>query len=112
MHIDALIFAIKPHIPFVSEAAAQVFLTQYPDADQSAFITALYIGRSHLHFDELSPDYKSGLLSGEINRHWDDDTVPAKDRAKVLYEKNSNLTTYYDAFIRCTNNSKYNRDMF
>tara|TARA_R110002033_G_scaffold135713_4_gene175394 strand:+ start:81530 stop:81868 length:339 start_codon:yes stop_codon:yes gene_type:complete len=112
MHIDLLIAAIKPNIPFASEIVAQIFLNAYDDEDQSALITALYIGRSHIHNDNLSSDFEPGLLKGEINRHWDDDTVPKKDRAKVLFEKNTNLTSYYDAFIRCTGNSKYNRDTF
>lgn len=112
MHIDNLIQAITPIIPFATVADAQAFLDKYEQEDQSALITALYIGRSHLHCDKLSSDYEPGLFGGEIDRHWEDINIPEKDRARVLFEKNTVLAAYYEAFIRSTDGSSYDRNVF
>ena len=112
MHIDVLINAILPHVPFQSKHDAQIFINQYQQDDQIALISAMYLGRSHLHATKINSDYLSGLTSGEIDRFWEKDTVPVNEIARVLWEKGQNLKTYYDAFIRCTSGSGYNRNQY
>ncbi|EJL7016609.1 hypothetical protein NMT49_003573 [Vibrio cholerae] len=112
MHIDQLITNIRTHIPFKSESDAADFLALYDAQDRIAFVSALYFGRSHIHDNEVSEDYAKFLFSGQMNRFWEADNVPQADIARVLYEKGNNLNTYYDAFLRCTTNSNYNRDHY
>ena len=112
MHIDILIEQIRPHIPFTSEKEAKKFIDKFDENDRLAFVSALYFGRSHIHNNEINDDYIQYLQSGEMDRHWEKGNVQDNEIARILYEKNSNLTTYYDAFIRCTNNSNYDRSEY
>lgn len=112
MHIDDLIENIRPYIPFRSEQAAQDFINRFEEGDRIALISAMYIGRSHIHSNEIDDDHIKYLHSGKMDRYWDKDSVPDNEIARVLYEKNTNLTTYYDAFIRCTTNSGFDRSKF
>ena len=112
MDIQKLIQQIKPHIKFDSEASAQRFLDGYDVSDQMALISALYIGRDHIHAQELREDFLKYAKTGELNRTWEEKTVPPKDYATVLYEKGLNLNTYYDAFLRCMTNSNINLSNF
>ncbi|WDL83905.1 hypothetical protein IU367_06880 [Aeromonas bestiarum] len=112
MHIDQLIENIRNYIPFRSESDAAHFLETYAQSDRIAFASALYFGRSHVHYNEVSEDYAKFLFSGEMNRFWEESNVPQADIARILYEKGSNLNWYYDAFLRCTTNSNYNRDNY
>ncbi|GAB0149374.1 hypothetical protein McPS_21140 [Marichromatium sp. PS1] len=112
MHIDDLINKIRPLIPFGSEQAAQAFIDSLGENDPIALISAMYIGRSHINSNEINDDYKELLFSGKIDRFWDEDTVPENEIARVLHEKNKNLNIYYDAFMRCTTNSNFDRSNF
>ncbi|MBK1706081.1 hypothetical protein [Halochromatium glycolicum] len=112
MHIDDLINEIRPHIPFWSEKSAQRFIEKFNEDDRIALVSALYFGRSHLHLNEVNDDHMKYLRSGEMNRFWDKDCVEDDEIARVLYEKNTNLTAYYDAFLRCTTNSNYDRSNY
>lgn len=112
MHIDDLIKDIKPYIPFSSEQEAKTFINQYQEDDRIAFISAMYIGRTHIHSNEIDDDHIKYLHTGELNRYWEKDNIPDNDIARILYEKNTNLTDYYDAFIRCTTNSNIDRSTF
>ncbi|QXI10589.1 hypothetical protein [Pseudomonas zeae] len=112
MHIDDLIIAVRPLIPFGSEAEAQVFLDGYESGDQIALISALYFGRSHVHYNEVGEDYSGYLFSGEMNRFWESGNVSEEEFARVLYGKNINLHAYYDAFLRCTDGSGYDRSKY
>jgi hypothetical protein len=112
MHIDDLINKIRPLIPLSSEQAAQSFIDSLGESDPIALISAMYIGRSHIHSNEINDDHKELLFSGKIDRFWEKDNVPENEIARALYEKNTNLNTYYDAFIRCTTNSNFDRSKF
>ncbi|WP_412460100.1 hypothetical protein ACK2SD_14275 [Pseudomonas sp. SC11] len=109
MHIDELIDAIAPHLPFHSVEAAQAFLSTLAPDDQIALISALYFGRSHLGSDCVNEDFLPYLRSGQMNRLWEQDSIVPADFATILYEKGSNLASYYDAFLRATNGSGYDR---
>lgn len=110
-----LIDSISPHIPFRSEESAQTFLDRYDIEDQVALISALYIGRDHLHDSIIKLDYVPNGWA--FDRHFTTGSAPKwdispADFARILYEKNSNLHTYYKAFIRCTQASEYSLDSF
>lgn len=112
MHIDELIKDILPLIPFKSVESAQKFIDKYEANDRIAFISSLYLGRNHIHHDEIDESDLKYLQSGKMDRFWEEDNVRDDEMARVLYEKNSNLMAYYDAFIRCTTNSKYDRGRY
>ncbi len=110
-----LIASVTPYIPFSSKESAQSFLDQYGVNDQAALISALYIGRDHLHVSNIPAEYvPSGrafdrsFITG-CAPNWD---IAPADYANIMYEKNSSLHTYYEAFIRCTQASDYSLDNF
>lgn len=113
--ISQLIGSASPHIPFANESAAQAFLNQYGTDDQAALISALYIGRSHIHSSEIQPDFvPNGIafdrfFSTGSPQKWD---IEPADFARILYEKNTNLSTYYAAFVRCAQASGYSLAAF
>ncbi|MBJ9973980.1 hypothetical protein IAE35_01955 [Pseudomonas sp. S75] len=112
MHIDKLIAAIVMHLPFQSVEAAQAFLSELAPNDQVALISALYFGRSHLGSDCVNEDTWPYLQSGQMNRLWEQDSILPADFATILYEKGSNLAGYYDAFLRATEGSGYDRSRY
>lgn len=112
MHVDELIRDIRPLIPFRSVENAQEFIDKYEMDDRIAFISSLYLGRSYIHCDEINEDDLQYLQSGKMDRFWEQGTVRDSGIARVLYEKNTNLIAYYDAFIRCTTNSGYDRGRY
>lgn len=110
--INTLIAAAKPHIPFQSTSAATVFLSNYSTDDGAALISALYIGRSHLgqtvinsqHLQSQIP-FNRYFSTGGSNGQWD---IAPSEFARILYEKNTNLTNYYDTFLVCCAGSGIN----
>lgn len=56
-HIQQLITAADSLIPFQSASTAKAFLNQYSIDDQAALISALYIGRDHLHANQIQSNY-------------------------------------------------------
>ena len=113
--ITQLIGAATPHIPFASESAAQAFLNQYDTDDQAALISALYIGRDHIHASEIQPGYvPNGIAfdrfftTGDAQR-W---LIQPSDFAEILHGKNTNLGGYYEAFLRCAQASGYSLTAF
>lgn len=109
-NISQLIAAVTPHLPFNNEEAAQAFLVQYNLDDQAALISALYIGRDHIHDSVIQPDYvPSGLAFDRFfvtgnSVKWD---IEPSNFARILYEKNTNLTHYFTAFLRCVQASAF-----
>lgn len=97
MHVDLLISQIMPKIPFSSEQAAEYFLKSYSYDDQLRFISALYIGRIHIHSNSLNSDCNIPCPDGR--RLFDD--IEQTEFARILYEKNTCLTGYFNSFIRC-----------
>lgn len=117
IHIQQLITAATPLIPFQSESAAAAFLNQYSIDDQAALISAFYIGRDHIHANQIQSDYVPATIPFDRYFHtggghgvrW---LIKPEDFATILYEKNTNLHTYYDAFVRCANGSGINLSSF
>jgi len=116
-HIQQLISAAQPLIPFKNTSEAQGFLQQYTIDDQAALISALYIGRDHIHHSQLNDDCLNAGIAFDRYLHtggghgvrW---LISTKDFAEILYEKNANLSTYYQAFLRCANGSAVNLSNF
>lgn len=108
--IQQLINQVLPQIPFHSSSAAQGFLQSYTVDDQAALISALYIGRDHIHSNTIHEDYIPASIPFDRYFHtggghgvrWLINPAEFKD---ILYEKNTSLKTYYEAFLRCTNGS-------
>jgi hypothetical protein len=103
-YITQLIAATTPHIPFANEAAAQAFLNQYGVNDLAALISALYIGRDHIHHSSIQPDYVPSGYALDRFFHTGDASnwlINPSGFAGILHEKNTNLSVYYDAFRRC-----------
>ena len=105
--ITQLIQTISPHIPFSSVASAQAFLNQLSVDDQAALISALYIGRDHIHSNEVRPDYVPHgvpfdryFVTGPQTK-WE---IPQSNFAQILHEKNTALQMYYNSFLRCASN--------
>ncbi|BCH45787.1 hypothetical protein KAM260_36780 [Klebsiella pneumoniae] len=108
--IQQLIAAADPFIPFKDESLASSFLQQYSVDDQAALISALYIGRSHGGANVLNDDcYVEGIpfdryfhTGGGHGYGW---SIDPAEFARILYEKNTNLRSYYQSFVRCANGS-------
>jgi hypothetical protein len=113
--ITQLIDAVTPRIPFANEMAAETFLGHYGVDDQAALISALYIGRDHIHASEIRPDYvPQGMAFNRFFTTGDAQKwlIEPSDFARILYEKNTNLTSYLDAFLRCVQASNYSLTAF
>ena len=97
MDITTLINKTLPHIPFKNVAIAQAYLDQFDPNDQLALISALYIGRS---------SYGDKLLDTDVDADRNhDDHIGPNEFARILYEKNTNLTRYYEDFLRSGENT-------
>ncbi|CAI0896872.1 hypothetical protein [Serratia grimesii] len=109
-HIQQLTNQVLSQIPFNSSSEAQGFLQPYTQDDQAALISALYIGRDHIHFNTIQEDYIPDSIPFDRYFHtggghgvrWLINPAEFKD---ILYEKSMSLKTYYGAFLRCTNGS-------
>lgn len=112
MFIDQLIEEIKPHIPFASEESAQNFVDKISEDDRSALMSAMYLGREHLHSDKFSEEYLNRIKSDDMNRNSLGGDVSDEEVARVLFEKNTLLASYYEAFLRCAANSGFNLKKF
>lgn len=114
-NVVELISSVSQHIPFQNGERAQQFLDQYSTDDQAALISALYIGRDHIHDLGIRPDYVptgwrfDRFFTTGREPKWD---IHPNDFARILYEKNTNLHRYYDAFIQCMEASQYSLDEF
>ena len=96
---------------FSTPTSSQNYLNNLEPNDQLALITAMYIGRDHFHSDTINDDYLWMIKDNKFNRSWHSD-IPQADYARMLYEKQTNLPSYYQAFIRCTSNSNFDLSKF
>ena len=113
--VTTLIEAVLPHIPFSSKATAQSFLNQYSTEDQAALISALYIGRTHLEQHEFDAQHLSGNIPFDRFYETGDGNpwiIPPEGFARILYEKDTNLKTYYDTFLECAAGSSFSLENF
>lgn len=113
-HIVDLINSAKPYIPF-NQNTATSFLGQYSIDDQCALISALYIGRDHIHNNTFNPEMfdisesNARFSHTGCNPNWN---IPPDHFPSILDEKNTNLHIYYDSFLRCAGGSNYDLSTF
>lgn len=103
--ISELIENILPSIPFRTEEGVRSYMGRLSVEDQAALVTALYVGRDHIHHDLLIENYVPDdvpfdryFITGG-NPDW---MIAPSDFARIMFEKNSSLNSYYSAFVRCT----------
>lgn len=114
--ITQLIDSALANASFANEAAAQAFLNGYSVDDQAALISALYIGRDHIHSSEIQSDYvPKGIAFDRFFTtgnppNWPE--INPSSFARILYEKRTSLPTYYNAFLRCARASDYSLETF
>ena len=75
------------------------FLQAYTPYVQLQFISSIYIGRDHLHFEELKPH---SALSTTVASH-----INPQEYSQLIYEKGPNATLYLKKFLLCSNNSYF-----
>jgi hypothetical protein len=113
-HIVQIIASAKDTIPF-NQNNSQAFLDNYDTSDQCALISALYIGRDHIHYAKLDSEYfvvseaESRFYHTGRSPKW---AIDPSDFAHILYEKSDSLAVYFDAFIRCANGSNFDLARF
>lgn len=110
--ISVLINSIRKAIPFNSQSAAKKFLSTYGVDDQCALISALYIGRDHIHSSMFNAEYfcnDNRFLHTGNHHKWN--IIPA-EFPRILYEREGSIIQYYDAFLRCAAGSKFNLGSF
>lgn len=114
-HINNLTSNLLNALPFTTEAEAETFLSEYSIDDQCAMISAMYIGRDHIHDDQIRDDYipqrikfDRYFVTGDFSR-W---LIRPADFARIIYEKEHCLNTYLTAFSKCCSNSGIDLQQF
>ena len=82
-----------------SEEQARDFLETLDDKVQAQLITAVYLGRDHLHSKELRSDVS-------ISREHVD-LIDRTSYPKILFEKRGNIPLYFDKLTECANASGF-----
>ena len=90
--------------PFQSEAAAQAFLSSISPEAQAQVISAMYIGRNHLHLDQFSDDDAPYVSPAGLIKYCDH--IEPKEFARILCEKGQSTQTYLQRFILCAKNDR------
>ncbi len=89
---------LKSNIPS-SETAAQNFLNTLSPEVQEQLISAIYLGREHIHSDTLRADL-------EINRSYTSH-LGSEIFARIIYEKGQNTVTYLEKLESCSQKSDF-----
>jgi len=82
-----------------SEDDAQYFLDTLSPLLQEQLISAIYLGREHIHFTELRKDV-------EISRFYTDN-ISKNEYAKIIHDKGCNVTTYLNKIESCSSASGF-----
>ena len=82
-----------------SEEQARDFLETLDDKVQEQLINAVYLGREHIHSEELRSDLP---ISREYVDH-----IDRADYPRILAEKRGNIPTYLDKLTECANASGF-----
>jgi len=101
MSIYAAINNLKLNAP-VSVASAQDFLNTLSPLVREQLISAIYLGREHIHVSQLRDDV-------EINRAYTDH-IPKDDYAKILHEKGASAISYLEKLVSCAKASEFDLD--
>jgi hypothetical protein len=93
-HIDTL----KNLVP-LNQSQADAFLVSLSGKEQKQIIAAIYIGRDHLHNQEISDGY--AMDTGMV------DHISNDEYGRIISEKNTAVKQYLDALTRCADNSGF-----
>ncbi|MBJ7265432.1 DUF3775 domain-containing protein [Idiomarina abyssalis] len=96
-HIDTL----KNSVP-LNQSQADSFLASLSEKEQEQIIAAIYIGRDHLHDQELASGYK---MDRKIIDH-----ISKAEYGRIIVEKNTAVKQYLDALTRCAGASGFDLD--
>jgi len=91
--------SLKTNIP-ASVAAAQNFLSTLSPNVQAQLISAIYLGREHIHSSKLRND------EIEISRSYTDH-IGQDEYAHLLYEKGENVIIYLNKLDACAKASGF-----
>ncbi|MFI8145045.1 hypothetical protein [Acinetobacter sp. ABJ_C5_2] len=80
----------------------KIFLSQYSALVQQQFVSALYIGRDHLHHNSLRQDIE---ISSQNYDH-----IRDSEYTRLIFEKGANVATYLQKFRECATASNFNID--
>ena len=92
-NIDSLL-----RYPKDTEESLQMLLNTMTVREQEQLIDAMYLGRNHIHCQEIREED----LPISINRQ---SHLSNKDFASILYGKRASLETYFNSAIRCASQS-------
>ncbi|EEV8402245.1 hypothetical protein EHV53_003643 [Escherichia coli] len=116
-HINKLINDLLSILP-ANESKIASFLSNYGIEDQCALISAIYIGRDHIHCNNFTegrdtPYFTLGDQYNGYHRFFATGKSPnwiidPADFARIIFEKQNNLSQYLTSFIRCSEGSGYN----
>lgn len=98
MPIYRAIKAYKASIPSSVEAA-QTFLTTLPPLVQAQLISAIYLGREHIHCSQLRSDLP---ISRSYMMHIGQDGY-----AELLFRKGVDAANYLDKLVACARASNF-----
>ncbi|MDC4501889.1 hypothetical protein ACT4U9_11830 [Acinetobacter baumannii] len=88
--------------PINSINDVKYFLSQYPTNVQQQFVSALYIGRDHIHYSSLRENTE---ISSQNYDH-----IQGSEYSRLIFEKGSNVATYLQKFRECAAASNFNID--
>lgn len=98
MTIHTAIRNLKSILPLSVEDAQQFLDTLSPDV-QKQLISAIYLGREHIHSSVLRDDI-------EISTSFTD-SIKQDEYARILHEKELNSATYLDKLEMCAKASNF-----
>lgn len=102
MPIYDAIKQIKNMTP-ISEVDAETYLNSLPTHIQEQLISAIYIGRQHIHESKLLDDMD---ISRQYTSH-----MKREDFSRLISEKGVNVVTYLDKMEECALASKFDLNM-
>ncbi|HAX3344861.1 TPA: hypothetical protein JWL09_005112 [Escherichia coli] len=115
--VDKLINDLLSILP-ANESKIASFLGNYDIEDQCALISAIYIGRDNIYCNNFTegrdmPYFTLGDQYNGYHRFFTTGKAPnwmiePTDFARIIFDKQNNLSQYFTAFIRCSGGSGYN----
>lgn len=103
MSLENILTRLKDSSP-LNQLQTSSFLSNLDEKTQLQVISAIYIGRDHLHssrFEEVSQ------ISSNACDH-----IDPKDFAGIIYEKGMSIPKYIEQFLTCAKASNYNLEQF